>query len=356
VAGGRRPSQAIAAPLRAALCIVLLGAAPATAARRSVAPDPVGRAEGLAAALAAAAPGDTLVLLPGTYRGSFNLRSGVSLLGAAGPDSTVLDADGERYVLVGRGLDSTTVVAGLTLQNGRRDHPNSGGGGIYLHRSSPVVVGNVFRGHLGYLGPGVYTNYDCAPVIAFNAFHDNEGYLGGAVAAYQDCAPLVYNNVMQRNRAVSGGGILCLKSAAVVLNNTLIDNRAEPGGGGAIYCDKSPALIAANVLVRNVDPRPDGGAVYWLEAEPPAVLRDNLVWDNEGGAEGGACPAYVGRDGNCAEAAAFADTTGGIPARLGRDASCAPQAGAAAWDPRRPPPVPETVLSAWRTWRREHGR
>lgn len=351
---GPRPSflaWRTAAPVALAL---LTAAAPASGARVAVSPGPQGTASSLADALRGAAPGDTLLLGPGLYLGTHAIPPGISLVGVSGPDSTVLDANGGRYVLFGQGLDSTTVISGLTLRNGRRDHPNSGGGGIYLHRSSPIILNNVFRDHLGYLGAGIYGNYGSNPVVAFNTFQDNEGYLGGAIAAYEDCAPLLYNNVVFRNRAVSGGGIMLLNSAAVVLNNTIVGNSAADSGGAAIYCNSSPALIAANVLAHNER----GPAVFWLDDSAPAALRRNVLWGHSGGAHGGRCPPFIGRDGNCEEDPGFADWSAGdlrrSPAREARQDGCLAGTGAAAWNSRSALSVPDSVLALWRLWRAEH--
>jgi hypothetical protein len=288
------------------------------------------------------------MLSPGIYRGSCVLRRGVSLLGVAGPDSTILDAGGERYVLFGQGIDSTTVIQGFTIRNGRRDHPNSGGGGVYLYRSSPLILNNVFYDHLGYLGSGVYASHESHPVIAFNVFRDCEGYLGGAIAAYEDCAPLVYNNFLYDNEAVSGGGVLCLNSAPVILRNTIVANVSGSDGGSAIYCDSSPALIEDNVLSHNAG----SAAVFWLDDDRPATLRGNLVWQNEGGAHGGLCPEYMGSQGNCAGDPGFRSLSGRDFVReiSVSSGTCAGEAGAEVWDPAKPPEVPEEAFRLWREW------
>ena len=328
-----------------------LAVTPARAGRLAAWPGPPSSPRSLAGVLARAQPGDTVFVHPGVYRGTFELRRGVSLLGIAGPDSTVLDADGGRYVLSGRDLDSTTVVAGLTLQHGRRDHPNSGGGGLYLFRSSPIVAGNVFRAHLGYLGPGIYMNYGSHPVIAGNVFRDNEGYLGGALAAYEGCDPLVYGNWLHDNRAVSGGGMLCLRSAPVVLHNTFVANSASRGGG-AIYCNEAPALVADNIFAHNADDAANPGAVYFSSPERPATVRGNVLWENTGGPNGGHCPPLVGQDGNRAAAPDFEDLA---TRRLGlREERGVPAAGAPSWSTGAVPAVPDSVLAVWREWRRAH--
>ena len=290
------PRRWVAALAAVLLLIAGTGRLPESAQARSilVAPAPSEARPGLESALAAAVEGDTLLLEPGIYRGAYTLKSGVSLVGIAGPDSTILDADGGRYVLYGRDIGEGTTIAGLTLRNGRRDHPNSGGGGIYLYQSSPAVLDCVFHDHLGYLGPGVYANHRSNPLIAYCVFHDNEGYLGGAIAAYVDCDPLIYNNIIHDNTAVSGGAILALNSAPVIAENTIVANTASAAGGGAVYLDSSPALIEGNVIALSEG----SGAVFCIDADRPATFRGNLLWKNTEGSERSRCPTFLGLDGN----------------------------------------------------------
>jgi hypothetical protein len=324
----------------------------AEAGRVDVAPAADG-VDALGAALARAQPGDTLFLAPGVYPGSHVVPHGVSLVGRAGADSTILDAAGERWVLLGFDLDRSTVISGLTLRHGRRAHPNSGGGGLHLRGSSPLVVGNVFEDHVGYLGAGLYAFQGSRPIVAHNVFRRCEGYLGGAVAAYLDCDLLLWNNVFCDNIGVSGGAVLCMNSAAVIQDNTIVRNRAGQNGGSAIYGDESPALVEGNVLASNRG----SPAIYCLTAERLPTVRANLLWDNDGYA-GGACPPFVGSDGNCREDPGFAAAGSPGAAELldrRREGSCAPEAGA--WkveDPRSP--LPDELLATWRAWVAAHAR
>jgi hypothetical protein len=327
-------------------------APPADARRVDVAPAAADTVDALGAALAMAQAGDSLFLAPGVYRGSHVVPHGVSLIGRAGPDSTILDAAGERWVLLGLDLDRTSVLAGLTLRHGRRDHPNSSGGGIHLRGSSPFILGNVFEDHLGYLGAGLYAFQGSRPIVANNVFRRCEGYLGGAVAAYVDCDLLLWNNVFYDNVGVSGGAILCMQSAAVITGNTIVANRAGATGGSAIYTgDEAPALVERNVLVRNVG----SPAVYCQDAQRRATLRGNLTFGNDGEA-GGACPAFPGTDGNCVEDPGLAPTSDPESLLVRRpEGSCAPEAGA------RPvadatAAVPDSVLASWRAWVAAHAR
>jgi hypothetical protein len=334
----------------AALSILCLARLPEPAEARvvRVAPGRPETASTLDSELAAAGPGDTLLLAPGTYRGTYTLVSGVSLIGVAGPDSTILDADGGRYVLHGRDIGDSTTIAGLTLRNGRRDHANSGGGGIYLYQSSPTILNCVFHDHLGYLGPGVYANHRSHPVIAYCAFRDNEGYLGGAIAAYVDCNPLIYNNVIHDNAAVSGGAILALNSAPVILRNTIVANAASDAGGGAVYLDSSPALIEGNVVAHNEG----AGAFFCIDDDRPATLRGNIVWANAGASERSRCPEFLGLDGNREGEPLFIDLDRRLLWSRASPGDGGNAAGAARWDPLAPPALPQGILDRWSAWRR----
>jgi hypothetical protein len=328
--------------------------APPPAPARTQAVGPAGRegAIDLDSALAEASAGDTILISPGLYPGTHRLKPRVSLIGVAGPDSTILDADGERYVLYGRNVTDGTTIAGLTLVNGRRDHPNSGGGGIYLYRSSPTIVNCVFHDHLGYLGPGVYANNGSHAIVAYCVFSNNEGYLGGAIAAYTNCDLLIYNNVIHDNTAVSGGAILAMSSSPMIARNTIVANSAADAAGGAIYLDSSPALIERNVIAVNEG----SGAVFCLDADRPPTILGNLLWRNSGSSGLSACPGYIGADGNVETDPGFVDLAGRVLWRVDSPESEEDDAGAVPWSRGGVATVPQSVVDRWREWRAEQGR
>ncbi len=102
----------------------------------------------LQAAVDTAAPGDTVLVAPGRYAENVLLKQGVSLHSLAGADSTILVSPGgaaqlnlERLVQCLAGVDSTTSIQGLTLEDG-----GFSGMGIFCEGASPVIRGNVLRG------------------------------------------------------------------------------------------------------------------------------------------------------------------------------------------------------------------
>jgi hypothetical protein len=102
----------------------------------------------LQASVDAASPGDTVLVLPGTYTENVVLKKGVSLRSSAGRDSTTLASPGgapelrlERLIQCLSGIDSTTTIEGFTLDAARHS-----GMGIYCEEASPVIRGNLLRG------------------------------------------------------------------------------------------------------------------------------------------------------------------------------------------------------------------
>lgn len=78
--------------------------------------------ESIALGLQSAGPGDTVLVSPGTYmeRLTWPFVDRIKLIGEAGPEETIIDANGIGSVIqVGSGVDTTTLVRGFTLRNGR---------------------------------------------------------------------------------------------------------------------------------------------------------------------------------------------------------------------------------------------
>lgn len=110
-AGGKAKGRlAVIAALLIAMAVTVMTPVAAHAENPTDSADQMG-AE-LAARLASAAPGDTVVVTAGRYRGNFELSAAVTLVGEGRP---VLDGGGTGSVLTVPGSASGTVVRGLSL-------------------------------------------------------------------------------------------------------------------------------------------------------------------------------------------------------------------------------------------------
>jgi hypothetical protein len=129
------------------MCFVLacIGVGGAGAASVKVCPSGCAFSQ-IAAAIAAASPGDTIQVAPGTYDGGFTIDKSVKLLGA-GAGSTIIKGGGP-VISIGVAfaaseptvtIDGVTVTGGDTLGN---LSPNTArGGGIYIPRAAGPSTG-----------------------------------------------------------------------------------------------------------------------------------------------------------------------------------------------------------------------
>lgn len=296
-----------------------------------------------------AAPGDTVLVAPGSYFENVIINgTDVVLESEGGPDVTAIDG-GRRgsVVTVLAGATRATVIRGFTIRNG--DHP-AGGAGIRIEMSSPWIVGNRVVDNFGCSGVGIYS-YFSSPLLERNVISRNASYGwtgcrgGGLYVGGAGAAEVIENEVSDnrvdaggggidllavgrlvlagnrvlRNEVTSGqGGGLAIANASEVevIQNLIAGNRATQGGGGIQYTVPLGALgprfvantVAANEapngaallasgfdagveIVDNVLVSPSGPAVLCdatFDSTAPS-LRANLVWSSGGPATAGAC-------------------------------------------------------------------
>lgn len=250
-------------------------------------------------AIVASSSGDTVLVAPGTYQENINFR-GKNIVVAShylideNPvriDETIIDGgapthpDTASCVLITSGEDSTTVLAGFTIQGGKGTRwTDEHGAGVYVE------------------GGGILMQ-NASPVIHHNHIVDNEAIrrpadgvsAGGGGVRVGDGQPTIHNNIVARNEGMYGGGIVLNFTGATVLNNIIVENHvyeAVPGaptfGGGGIWCaynfGDAEKIIDNNTIVGN---RVEGqGGVYagrgggLLVAATEVRGASNIVWGN----------------------------------------------------------------------------
>jgi hypothetical protein len=170
-----------------------------------------------------------------------------TLASATGPQSTILDAEGQGCVIFIQGYNDGIVIEGLTITGGA--NPASGNdeyplaGGLTYHLTSPTVRHCIFEGNrggqggaIGYFGVGTPTIERCiirnnhadlygGGVYAINVHgHDQDPDHGIALI---DC--LIENNTS----GFAGGGICLVNAVALVEDCVIAGNSATESGGGA---------------------------------------------------------------------------------------------------------------------------
>jgi len=206
----------------------------------------------------AASPGDTVLVLPGTYQENILVEQTpvtlASLFLTTGEadyiSTTIIDGDSAGSVVrFDWWQDSTSVLTGFTLTHGGDIY---GGGGVHTEGS---------------------------PVISNNIIENNSATRGGGI--YSTGSPVIRDNVIRYNHVtVAGGGIISYGGAFVVERNIITDNSSETYGGGIHIEDSQMATIKDNLIIRNTAENRGGGIIFYTD-DMGGNLTGNVIALNE---------------------------------------------------------------------------
>jgi serine protease len=229
----------------------------------------------IAAAMAAASHGDTVLVAPGTYHEIVRIEKFLSLIGEAGPEQTIIDADGayDNVVRIHGGLmgqGDHFLVEGFTITNG-----HDGVGiipDVMIWRTilrNCIVCENSGNGIL--IAAGVATIEGC--VIADNA--------GQGIQLSEFNAPPAYLTIIRGNLIVNNGydafNAYLDYSGFELTHNTVVGNGL--GIRVARWYLGAPLTISSNIIAQN--------DLYGLRVDqdtPPYDCREiryNDVWGHE---------------------------------------------------------------------------
>jgi hypothetical protein len=193
--------------------------------------------------MSAANPGDTVLVLAGTYTGPNNRDldcggTNIVLLSASGAAATIIDCEN-----AGRGFffdnceDTTMVVRGFTITRAVAD---SGGGAFCIIGSSPRFEHCIFYDNFASARGGGLCCRGSSPIVRNCRFEDNIAN-SGTFAAY-------------------GGGMACLDGSAPIITDTHFElNVAKTGGGGLFSNASSPSCERCEFVGNNLTTQGNGG-------------------------------------------------------------------------------------------------
>ncbi len=197
----------------------------------------------------------TIVLEAGHYQvDTLYLGSSVSLIGEAGPATTVLEPKGEAALLNVYGAGSTVHIRGLTLRGGRAD----GGGAIEVSNDVELWVEDcIIDGNRAdqFRGGGLYAYGDARVELSRCLLSNNRCERGGALAAGDNAKLRVDRCMFSDNDATLGGALWVSDSAEVTIrSSSFVSNRAShQAGGEALFVtgarDFGPQVTMVNSLV-----------------------------------------------------------------------------------------------------------
>ena len=218
-------------------------------------------------AIWASNPGDTVLVLPGTYLENVQIDRAIVVRSAQGPGVTVIDGgaptnpDSGSVVLMRAGT-----IEGFAIRNGRGTlHPEAPwrlGGGILAENATSVIRGNWIHGNtLNISGP------------------EGEGY-GAGIRANGTTAILsnrVYDNRIIAFRG-SGAGLFAGGLPSRIEDNEIFDNHVETetGGSGGVNTN---AALRRNIIACNSAQHPLPGVPY-VVLQQGAVMESNTVVAN----------------------------------------------------------------------------
>ena len=122
-------------------------------------------------AIDAAAPGDTVLVAPGTYVENLTfLGKAITVVSEGGPAVTVIDGNWSGPVVAfTSGEPRGAVLRGFTVQRGATSFS---GGGVLIQNSSPTIADNWIVGNGACSGAGVYSSFG-SPLIQGNRIARN---------------------------------------------------------------------------------------------------------------------------------------------------------------------------------------
>lgn len=247
-----------------ALALLVVSASGLWAEAVTVFEDGSGDYETIQAAINAVSEGDTVLVGPGRYTGPGNrdLRfdgKNIILSGLGNPEDTTLDCESATQAIVlGAGIDSTTVIENFTFANGWA--PGEGGGAIVCDSAGPVIrycrfVGNWGRHH----GGAIFALLEPLPKIRHCVFTANEASYGGAIYGCYVNSMVIDGCTFYSNTGHYGGAIHMWKALPTIRNCTFCANTGT-GCASAIALDGAFATIERCIIAFNEETSPITGA------------------------------------------------------------------------------------------------
>ena len=212
------------------------------------------------AGINAAAAGDVVVVMPGTYLENIDMKGKAIMLQSTDPMdqdivlATIIDGNSSGSVITchgGEGFD--TVISGFVITNGSGD-----GGGMDNRSSSPSVANCAFVMNKAY-GGGMY-NWNSSPAVTNCTFSGNESTQGGAI--YNgNSSPTLTNCMFSGNTASKKGG-------------AIYNSSSLPTVTSSYFCSNTPDTIYGSYT--------DGGGNNLLYCPPPRPIEAELFGDSDG--------------------------------------------------------------------------
>ncbi|MCP4549920.1 MAG: hypothetical protein GY835_25975 [bacterium] len=271
------------------------------------------------AAVNVAAPGDTVLIHPGVYKGIANTAldpygDDIVIMSTGDAGDVILDGEGgNRLFTFTRGEGPNCRIENITLRHG---FDSDRGGAILIDGAAPTFTGcRIDSSSLGEIGGnggggawinGSATFLDCtfaactssvgggaihhtgdSLTVSNSTFSGNSGVSGGALGL-SDGTALVSDSEFTGNLASTAGAAILGDNAHLYVQRSRFQgNTVQPGGtsGGCIAALNGSVMDLSDLLLIENE-APLGGAVYVYNSA--LELTQATVWNNTATAMGGA--------------------------------------------------------------------
>ncbi len=253
--------------------------------------------------LSVAAEGDTVLVVAGTYTGegnrdlSFGMKNLV-LRSESGAAVTTIDCETEHnhrlFDFSTGSQDTTCVVEGFTIANGRMVISGSDGAGVQCVGTSPRFLNCVFSNNTcsGQDG-GAVSCVDASPVFRNCTFNENQASRGGAVFCDSTSRPKFFDTAFTGNSGGQEGGAAYFGwQCDAEFRRCIFSDNVTELAGGAVTCSQATPWFLNCTFIRNIG---DvwGGAAHITSGATPVFMSCTFV-SNSGSEEGGTLHVNTG--------------------------------------------------------------
>lgn len=280
--------------------------------------------ESIAAALGAAAAGDSVMVAPGNYsEEGLILPAGVLLAGLVPADPPVLGAlDGDLSLLICRDITGAE-VHGIVFAGS--DIPEYAGpqrgGAILIENAAVLFQGCRFLGLKAVYGGAIYAGEGAQPGFSQCVFEENEAATsGGAIAAAGAQSVDIDGCLFLANRAPLGGSVInsALQSRVNLSQSTLAGNGMQ-GSSDLATWNSGLLSVQASIIYGGA------GRAHLGDAGSPVEMGCTDIFGNSEGDWVGKLAPLADGDGNLAEDPLFCgEVNPDSPWTLNEESPCAP--------------------------------
>ena len=285
----------------------------------------------LQSALGAASAGDEIWVASGIYKptattsrsATFQLSNGVAVYGGFDGTETMLgerdwamnicilsgdigsagvDTDNSYHVVTGSYTNSTAILDGFKIVDGRADLlPDHDGGGMYNDSGSPMIRNIIFKDcYAAHYGGGMY-NTASSPILHFVDFLDNYSDTdGGGMYNYRFSNPILRHVTFENNSVYRDGGGMYNNNSSPILDVVYFRENsctvATPALGGGMYNGESSNPQLTDVTFKGNDAEHGGGMCNFGNSNPyldRVSFMENVAWRGGGMYSDSSSPTLV---------------------------------------------------------------